>query len=124
LLEGRPPSIHGDGEQSRDFTYVTNNAKANLLAATADIEARGQVYNIACGASCSVIAMYRKLSELIEVDMEPTFTEPRVGDVRMSRADIALAKEDLGYEVEVDFDEGLRRTVDWYREEYRQGRGL
>lgn len=114
VLRGEPPSIHGDGQQSRDFTYVENNVQACLLAATASIAAKGQVYNIACGESITVLALASAIIELLRSPVQPEFIAARVGDVRTSRADIFRAREDLGYEVSVPFREGLTRTIVWY----------
>lgn len=114
LLRGEPPTIFGDGEQSRDFTYVENVVEANLLAAKAPGVA-GQVFNIACGERLTVNQLAAILSEIIGVNLEPEHVPPRPGDVRYSLADISKARKLLGYEVKVDVREGLEQTVKWYR---------
>jgi nucleoside-diphosphate-sugar epimerase len=116
MIEGRPVTIDGDGGQSRDFTYVENNARANLLAATAPFKARGQAYNIACGECISVLELARSIEQCLGVKADLRHGPARVGDVRDSRADISRARADLGYEVVVPFSEGLGRTVAWYRD--------
>lgn len=108
-LEGRQPVVHGDGEQSRDFTFVDNAVDANLLAASAD-GAAGQVFNIACGERTSLNEIIARLSALTGEEIEPLHTDPRPGDVRHSLADISRAAAVLEYEPAVDFEEGLRRT--------------
>lgn len=113
MLEGKKPIVFGDGEQSRDFTYVQNVVQANILAATADNGA-GEVFNIACGQRISLNQLLDKLRELIGTDIEAIYDEPRVGDVKHSLADISAVRETFGYEPEVSFDEGLRRTVEHF----------
>ncbi len=113
MLEGKKPIVFGDGEQSRDFTYVQNVVRANILAATADNGA-GEVFNIACGQRISLNQLLDKLRELIGTDIEAIYDEPRVGDVKHSLADISAVRETFGYEPEVSFDEGLRRTVEHF----------
>jgi UDP-glucose 4-epimerase len=113
LFAGRPPVVHGDGLQSRDFTYVDNAIQANLLAAEAP-RAAGNVYNVACGRRTSLLDLARALNALLGTALPPTHTEPRAGDVRHSLADITRAQADLGYAPHVDLQEGLRRCVAWY----------
>ena len=115
LLDGKAPSIYGDGEQSRDFTYVGNIVKANIMAAQSE-KAAGQSVNIACGGRFTLNELYRMLCELIGVSIDPVYADPRQGDVKHSHADISMAEELLGYSVETDFEEGLKRTVEWYRQ--------
>ncbi|MFA6244463.1 MAG: NAD-dependent epimerase/dehydratase family protein, partial [Candidatus Hydrogenedentales bacterium] len=115
MLHGTPPTIHGTGEQARDFTYVANNVHANILAATAPFEARGQAYNVACGTSYSVLDLVRCIGEALGVDIKPVHGPARIGDVRVSKADISDAQRDFGYEVLVDFAEGLMQTIEHYR---------
>jgi UDP-glucose 4-epimerase len=115
MLGGEEPVIYGDGEQSRDFSYVTNVVQANLLAATAP-GVGGQVFNIACGQRYNLLELVAIINRILGTDITPVHTTPRVGDVRHSLADIARAKEMLGYRVEVEFEEGLRRLIAWYRE--------
>lgn len=116
LLAGDPPVIYGDGSQARDFTYVENNVLANIAAATGDYVARGQVYNIACGESTSVRQLFDGLQARIGSGVAPVFEGGRTGDVLLSRADISRAERELGYSVAVPFEEGLDRTLAWYRE--------
>jgi nucleoside-diphosphate-sugar epimerase len=108
-LDGGRPLVHGDGEQSRDFTYVDNAVDANLLAATAP-GAAGEAFNIACGERTSLNEIVARLSTLVGREIESVNTDPRPGDVRHSLADISKAREVLGYAPAVDFEEGLRRT--------------
>ncbi len=116
MLAGEQPTIYGDGEQSRDFTYIDNVVHANLLAATAPSEkASGQVMNTATGTRITLNQTFSILRELTGYKGEPLLVESRSGDIRDSLADIHLAGELIGYHPIVDFREGLRRTVDWYR---------
>lgn len=115
LLEGKAPTIYGDGEQSRDFTYVGNVVKANIMAARWE-KAAGQVMNVACGGRFTLNELYRMLCELTGVSIDPIYAETRVGDVKHSHADISMAEQLLGYSVETGFEEGLKSTVDWYRQ--------
>ena len=114
LLDGNRPTVYGDGFQSRDFTYVENVVEANLLAAEAP-EIAGRAFNVACGGRYTLLELLGKLKEIIGTDTEPMHEAMRAGDVRDSQASIEAAQNALGYRVAVDFDEGLRRTVDWYR---------
>lgn len=117
MLAGEQPTIYGNGEQSRDFTFIENVVEANLLAASAPAEkVSGKVINAATGKRFTLNQTFDILRELTGYVGEPTYDEPRAGDVRDSLADITLARELLGYEPLVDFREGLRRTVEWYRE--------
>jgi nucleoside-diphosphate-sugar epimerase len=116
ILEDRSPTIHGDGTQTRDFTYVENNVRANILAATTTKPVAGRVINIACGTSYSLLDLVRVINETLGKDVKPAFGPSRVGDVKNSLADITLARELLGYEVFVDFNEGMRRAITWYKE--------
>lgn len=115
LLDGRAPTIHGDGEQSRDFTFIDNVVAANL-AACASSHPGGEVYNVACGDRFTLNDLYGRLKGIVGVDIDPKYGPPRQGDVRHSQASIRAIEEDLGYAVQVDFDQGLKRTVGWYRE--------
>jgi nucleoside-diphosphate-sugar epimerase len=120
LLDGRPPTIHGDGEQSRDFTYIDNVVEANLRALSAP-KLSGEVVNVALGDRTSLNQLYGWLREIIGTDLEAHHGPPRQGDVKHSQADITRAQELLGYETKVPVAEGLARTVEWYRE-FREGR--
>lgn len=111
MLEGKAPRIDGDGQQSRDFTYVGNAVQAVMKAATAPA-AVGRVYNVGVGGSVSVLQLVEHLNAVLGTDIAPTFGPPRAGDVRHSQADISRTRRDLGYEPTVDFREGLRRTVE------------
>src|SRR5690349_16681341 len=114
LLSGERPVIYGDGEQSRDFTYIDNVVAANLSAAEAP-DAAGKVINVANGERITLNQLLTELKDLTGkqgVDVE--YLEPRVGDVRHSLADITMARELLGYESKVDLREGLKRTIDWW----------
>jgi nucleoside-diphosphate-sugar epimerase len=116
MLHGQSPTIYGDGEQSRDFTYVANVVQANLLAVTAPDRAVGQVFNVACGERYTLVDLVATLNDILDTDLEPTHESPRPGDVRHSLADVTAAQEVLGYEPQIDFREGLRRTVRWFEE--------
>jgi UDP-glucose 4-epimerase len=111
---GRQPRIDGDGLQSRDFTYVANAVQAVVKAAQAPA-AVGNVYNIGNGGSITVLDLVKHLNEILGSKLQPTFGPPRAGDVRHSQADITLARRDLGYDPQITFPEGLRRTLEWYR---------
>jgi UDP-glucose 4-epimerase len=114
LLAGTSPTIYGDGEQSRDFTFIDNVVDANLRACTGGPK-RGAVVNVACGARYTLNELFRQICELIGVQRQPAYGPARAGDVRHSMADIAQARAVLGWEPRVDFATGLRRTVEWYR---------
>ena len=117
MLAGEQPTIYGDGEQSRDFTYIENVVSANLLAAAAPAEkVSGRVINAATGARFTLNQTFNILRELTGFSGEPAYSESRAGDVHYSLADITLARELLDYQPAVDFREGLRRTVEWYRQ--------
>jgi nucleoside-diphosphate-sugar epimerase len=114
ILRDEPPTVYGDGEQSRDFTYVDNVVQANLLAARAK-KTHGQVINVACGEAVTVNAIIGAINELLGKDLRPVYAPPRPGDVKHSRADISAAKELIGYEPVILFREGLEKSIDWYR---------
>jgi UDP-glucose 4-epimerase len=114
LLKGEPPVIYGDGQQSRDFTFVADVVHGNLLAAdTKDVA--GRVLNVANGRSVTLLQMLDALNRLLGTSVKPRFAPARVGDVRESLADITLARQLLGYEPQIAFEEGLRRSIDYYR---------
>ncbi|HEV2423253.1 MAG TPA: SDR family oxidoreductase [Terriglobia bacterium] len=121
-LENREPVIFGDGEQSRDFTYVANVVDAVLRACTAP-GAAGQAINVGVGASFTLNQVIAFLNRIFGRELRPRRDPPRAGDVRHSRADVARARELLGYEPSVGFEEGLRRTVEWYRSALDRERG-
>jgi UDP-glucose 4-epimerase len=113
-MNGRRPTIYGDGTQTRDFTYVANNVQANILAATTQKPVTGKIINIACGKSYSVLDLLKAINETLGKNIKQFFSPARKGDVKHSLADISLARELLNYEVKVDFTEGIKRTVEWY----------
>lgn len=118
MLSGKTPAIYGDGEQSRDFTYVDNAVSANLLACTAPADqVAGRVFNIATGSRFSLNQTVFLLKNLTGYSGEVRYEAERAGDIKHSLADISLARRHLGYEPTVSFEEGLRRTVAWYREQ-------
>jgi len=116
LLAGEQPTIYGDGEQSRDFTFIENVVAANLLAADAPAEkVSGKMMNVATGAAVTLNQVFEILRELTGYSGDPAYAEPRSGDIKHSLADISRARELLGYVPQVDFREGIRRTVEWYK---------
>jgi nucleoside-diphosphate-sugar epimerase len=116
MLAGEAPTIYGDGEQSRDFTYIANVVHANLLAAAAPAEkVSGRMMNAATGTRITLNETFSILKDLTGFSGVPIYEASRAGDIRDSLADISLAKVLAGYEPQVDFREGLRRTVEWYR---------
>ncbi|MCK4659611.1 MAG: SDR family oxidoreductase [Phycisphaerae bacterium] len=114
ILADQPPTIFGDGEQTRDFTYIDNVVHANVLAAQADRLA-GEAVNAACGRSISLNQIINQINKVTGKNIAPVYAEPRPGDVRHSLADNRLAKELIGYDPLVDFDEGLARTIEYYQ---------
>ncbi|MBC8358482.1 MAG: SDR family oxidoreductase [Candidatus Aminicenantes bacterium] len=115
MIKEEKPVIFGDGEQSRDFTYVANVVEANILAAeTQDIS--GEIFNIACGERTTVNSLAAKTSEILKKEIPPTYCEPRPGDVKHSFADVSKAQKILKYKPAVQFDKGLEETIRWYRE--------
>lgn len=108
IKEGKRPVIYGDGTQSRDFTFVSNNVEANLLACTAPGVA-GEVFNIACGERYTLIDLVNTINEILGTQVEPIFHSPRPGDVKHSLAGIEKARQKLGFEVKVKFREGLEK---------------
>lgn len=119
LLAGRRPVVYGDGEQSRDFTYVDNVVAANILAADGG-GCAGEVMNAACGSTVTVNELFGKLCELVGASLRPIYEAPRPGDVKHSYADIAKARSSLRFEPSVGFEEGLVRTIDWFRRANRK----
>jgi nucleoside-diphosphate-sugar epimerase len=115
ILQDRPPTIYGDGEQSRDFTYVDNVVQANLLAAHAK-QTGGEVVNIACGEAVTVNAIIGVINELLGKHVQPVYAPARAGDVKHSLADITAARRLIGFEPVVFFREGLEKSITWYRE--------
>ena len=115
FLRDEKPVIFGDGNQSRDFTFVDNVVSANLLAVKSE-KGLGEVFNIACEGETSLNELIKLLKEISRKNIEPEYKETRVGDVVYSRADISKAKELLNYEPLVDIKEGLKKTFHWYEE--------
>ena len=116
LLKGERPVIHGDGRQSRDFTYIENVIEANLKACLAPDEAAGQVFNIAYGEREYLIDIYHALTRVVQVETEPVFGPERPGDIRHSNADISKARRLLGYAPDYDFAKGLAEAIQWYKD--------
>lgn len=115
MLRGEAPTIYGDGEQSRDFTYVDDVVQANLLACQAP-RAAGEVYNVGCQRCITIKELVEHLNTVIGTDLQPQFAEAQAGDVRVSMADITRTRQALGYEPSVAFEDGLAQTVDWRRD--------
>jgi UDP-glucose 4-epimerase len=115
FLEDSQPVVFGDGEQTRDFTYVDNAVQANLLACEAP-NVSGKVFNVGVGGRVSLNEVLRELGRITGKTLETKYEPPRDGDIRDSQADISQAREFLGYEPNVAFEEGLARTFEWYRE--------
>lgn len=117
MLEGTRPTIFGNGEQGRDFTYIDNVISANLLACAAPAaQVAGRVFNIACGHQNTLNEMYRLLAKLIGFEKPPLYGPARTGDIVHSQADISAAAEAMDYRPVIDVEDGLQRTVEWYRE--------
>ncbi len=116
MLRGEQPTIFGDGEQSRDFTYIDNAVEANLLACTAPSDkAAGHMFNVATGRRVTLNETFKLLQELTAYRGAANFGAERGGDIKHSLANISAAETALGYKPRIDFEEGLRRTVAWYR---------
>jgi nucleoside-diphosphate-sugar epimerase len=113
-LEGRAPIIYGDGEQTRDFTFVENVVVANMLACEASAAACGEVFNVGCGARISLNDLWRVIKEQTGTSVEPDYRSARAGDVRDSLASLDAIKTRLGYTPAVGLEEGLRRTIEWF----------
>lgn len=114
MLGGKRPTVFGDGQQSRDFTYVEDVVHGNLLAAESK-DAVGRVFNIACGRQQSLLELIASINRVLGTSIEPVFAPARAGDVRESLADIAAARAVLGYKPAVEFEDGLRRSIEYYR---------
>jgi UDP-N-acetylglucosamine/UDP-N-acetyl-alpha-D-glucosaminouronate 4-epimerase len=116
MLKGQQPTIFGDGEQSRDFTYIDNVVAGNLLACKAPAEeVAGKVFNVATGRRITLNETFKALQPLTAYSGSPTYSAERGGDIKHSLADISAAEQHLGYKPKVNFEDGLRKTVDWYR---------
>lgn len=117
LLKGEAPVIHGDGLQSRDFTYIENVIEANLKACASGEAVAGEAFNIAFGGQETILSMFETICKELGVSVEPVFTEPRKGDIKHSNANIDKARKLLSYHPEYDFRKGLHLTIDWYKEQ-------
>jgi UDP-glucose 4-epimerase len=116
MLGGKQPTIFGDGEQSRDFTYIDNAVEANLLACKAPAaQAAGKVFNVATGRRITLNEIFKLLQNLTSYSGSPIYGDERGGDIKHSLADISSAEKNLGYKPKINFEDGLKRTVDWYR---------
>ena len=116
MLSGQQPTIFGDGEQSRDFTYIDNAVEANLLACQAPAgQVAGKVFNVATGRRITLNETFKLLQSLTSYSGRPIYEAERGGDIKQSLADISAAEKHLGYKPKVNFEDGLRRTVEWYR---------
>jgi nucleoside-diphosphate-sugar epimerase len=113
ILKDKPPTVYGDGLQSRDFTYVDNVVEANLLAARAK-QTRGEVLNIACGQAVTVNEVIEIINESLGKNIKPKYDPPRPGDVKHSLADITLAQKTIGFKPRVQFKDGLQKAINWY----------
>lgn len=113
MLNGERPVIYGDGDQSRDFTFVDNAVQANIRAAESDVT--GEVFNVGCGGRVTINQLVETLNDTLELDIDPIYADPRPGDVRHSHADISKAESMLGYDPEIGFAEGLERAITYYR---------
>jgi nucleoside-diphosphate-sugar epimerase len=123
MLKGEQPTIHGDGSQSRDFTHVDNVVQANLLACKAPAsEVAGRVFNVATGTRIDLNEMFGVLKKLTGYPGEVKHGPERAGDVKHSLADLSRSEKHLGYRPQVNFEEGLRRTIDWYRSREKSAR--
>lgn len=116
LRAGETPTIHGDGRQSRDFTYIENVIEANLRGMCAPETAAGEAFNIAYGGREYLIDVYWAINHALNMNVEPKFSEPRAGDIKHSNADITKAREYLGYSPDWDFERGIAAAIDWYTE--------
>lgn len=119
MLNNESPPVHGDGKQSRDFTYIDNVVEANILAARMP-GISGEIFNIACGKDYTVLELVKYLNRIMGKDLKPEFTPPRPGDVPRTLADISNAKELLKLEIKVNFEQGLKKSVVWFKEHKKQ----
>lgn len=115
ILKDEPPTVYGDGEQSRDFTYIDNVVHANLLAARAT-KTSGEVINIACGQAITVNAIIDMINKIVGKDIQPIYANPRPGDVKHSLADITKAQNLIDFNPIISFEEGLQKAIEWYRD--------
>jgi nucleoside-diphosphate-sugar epimerase len=117
ILKNEPPTIYGDGKQTRDFSHVENVIDANLAACVAPQEALGETFNIACGSRISLLELVETINAIVGKKIEPKFESPRPGDVRDSQADITKAKKLLGWTPRIDFRKGIEKAVAWYQQQ-------
>ncbi len=117
ILEDQQPTIFGDGTQSRDFTYVSNNVQANILAMHSDKVGKGETINIACGQAFSLLDLVAGINKALGKDIKPILSNPRPGDIKHSLADISKAKKLLNYKTDIDFVQGLKFTIDWMKKQ-------
>ena len=115
ILDGKQPTIFGDGTQSRDFTYIDNVVEANIAACHASSECAGKLLNMACGDRIDLNKLVQVINEALGTNLDPKYDPTRVGDVKHSQADISAAKKYIGYEPKVLFPEGIMKTIDWYK---------
>jgi len=115
ILKDKPPTVFGDGEQTRDLTYVDNVVEANLLAARAK-QTKGEVLNIACGKAVTVNETIDVINDTVGKNIKPVYADPRPGDIKHSLADITLAQNLLGFKPSVSFKQGLQKAISWYRD--------
>ncbi len=114
MLQGKRPTIFGDGTATRDFTFIRNNVQANMLALTAE-KAPGHIMNIACGESFSILHIVESINRILGTQIEPIFAPPRPGDIKHSLAGVQKARELIDYKPLIRFEDGLRETIEWYR---------
>ena len=119
MLNSQSPPIHGDGKQSRDFTYVDNVVEANILAASTP-EISGEVFNVASGCDYTVLDLVKYLNRIIGKELKPEFTPPRAGDVQRTLADISKAQKLLKLKIKVNFEQGLKKSVEWFKEHRKE----
>ncbi len=115
LKKGKSPVIYGDGSQSRDFTYIDNVIEANIKACLAKEEANGEVFNIAYGRQVTINDLYKTITTLMGLDVEPIYEKERPGDIKHSLADISKARKLLNYNPQYSFDDGIKLTIEWYK---------
>jgi nucleoside-diphosphate-sugar epimerase len=115
MLAGNKPTIFGDGEQSRDFTFVGNVVEANFLATEVE-NVSGEAFNVGCGEKTTVNSLAARINEILNTDIDPEYDKPRPGDIRHSFADITNARDMLKFEPKIDFRKGLEKTIRWYQE--------
>jgi len=123
ILSGNSPTIYGDGLQSRDFTFVSNIVKANLKALESDSSV-GEILNIGSGRRYNLLELIQTINSILGSNVEPIFDRPKVGEIRHSLADISKAEKLLGYSVDIDFKEGLKRMISWIKEDEKKNKDI